>query len=587
VLQASDLKKLISELDLSAATHLSEDSPLLALIASISGIEKVNKLYDSLSPYQNLEFVEKLFEFLDIEVEVDPADLERVPKHGPFILVANHPFGAIDGMMLLKVFAPLRADFKVMANFLLQHVEPIKNYFLAVNPFEDRKSAYSNIAGLKKAMSHVADGNCLGIFPAGEVSSFQMDTKSIADRKWQSAALKIIRNSKVPVIPVYFDGSNSRLFHLLGLVHPSLRTLTLPQEMMRKRGKKVRLRIGKPISVNDQEDFDSLEQYGRFLRAKTYALGSALEVKRDYFRLFQTRKKPEEIVNAVPVDTLKAEVAEISNYLLFSHDPFECYLAPSIKIPHLLTEIGRLRELTFREVGEGTNKSTDLDEYDIYYHHLILWDKDNASLAGAYRIGLGKDIIARFGKKGFYLSSLFKLDKALNPILEQSVELGRSFIPKVYQQKRLPLFLLWKGILTFLITRPEYRFMIGPVSISSNYQEVSRGLIIEFVKKHYYNDDLAQYVKPRNEFKVKSSNIDKEALLSATSNDLKKLDKLISDIEPSSYAIPVLLKKYLHQNARIIGFNCDPLFNNALDGLMILDFKDIPQDTLDNLNKEL
>jgi hypothetical protein len=129
--------------------------------------------------------------------------------------------------------------------------------------------------------------------------------------------------------------------------------------------------------------------------------------------------------------------------------------------------------------------------------------------------------------------------------------------------------------------------MIGPVSISSNYQEVSRGLIIEFVKKHYYNDDLAQYVKPRNEFKVKSSNIDKEALLSATSNDLKKLDKLISDIEPSSYAIPVLLKKYLHQNARIIGFNCDPLFNNALDGLMILDFKDIPQDTLDNLNKEL
>lgn len=585
-MSSSILKKLISESDLSAATHLSEDSPLLALISSISGIEKVNKLYDSLRPYQDLDFVNKLFEFLEIEVEFDPKELERIPKSGPFIIVANHPFGAIDGMMLIKVVAPLRPDFKVMANFLLQHVEPIKDYFLAVNPFDDKKTAYSNIAGLKKSMAHVADGHALGIFPAGEVSSFQMDTRSIADKKWQSSALKIVKKAQVPVVPIYFDGSNSRLFHLLGLVHPSLRTLTLPQELMRKRGKKVKLRIGNPISAADQADFSSVDQYGRFIRAKTYALGSSFEVKKDYFKLFQTNKKPDPIAEPIDDDIIRKEIENIESYLLHSHEPFDCYLAPSGKIPKIIEEIGRLREITFREIGEGTNKARDLDEYDIYYHHLILWDKSENKIAGAYRIGMGKDIIARFGRKGFYLSSLFKLGKELNPILKQSVELGRSFIPKEYQQKRLPLFLLWKGILTCLFTRPEYRYMIGPVSISSSYQEISRGLIIEFVRKHYFNHDLAQYVKPRNEFKVKSSNVDKEALLSATSNDLKTLDKLISDIEPRSYTIPVLLKKYLHQNARIIGFNCDPLFNNALDGLMILDFKDIPQDTLDNLSKE-
>lgn len=581
------MKKLISEKDLSKATRIHEDSPLLSLISSFSGIGKVNKLYDSLLPYSGLEFVEKLFETLDIDVEIDPRDLEKIPANGPFIVVANHPFGAIDGMMLLKVFGAVRPDFKVLANFLLQHVEPIKEYFLAVNPFESKSQTYSNLSGLKKAREHLSNGHPLALFPAGEVSSFQIDTRTISDRQWQQPALKIIRNSRVPVVPVFFDGNNSRLFQLLGMVHPSLRTLRLPAEMMKKKGEKVKMRIGKPILPSDTKSFQTLEQFGRFLRAKTYSLGSSLEIRKDYFRRFHIPRKPQDIIPEIPTSRLLEEIKNLGEYRLFEHDSFECYLTPSQRIPGLIQEIGRLREITFRQVGEGTNRSLDLDEYDIYYWHLILWDREASCIAGAYRIGMGKDIITRFGKKGFYISSLFKIDSALNPVLRQSVELGRSFIRDTYQQKRLPLFLLWKGILTCMMMHPEYRYVIGPVSISSNYQEISRGLIIEFVRKHYFDEELAKFIKPRNEFKVKSSLVDKEALLSATSNDLKKLDRIISDIEPSSFAVPVLLRKYLHQNARIIGFNCDPLFNNALDGLMILDFNNVPKETFENLQKEL
>jgi putative hemolysin len=581
------LKKLISEKDLSKATKISEDSPLLSLISNFSGIGKVNKLYESLLPYHGLLFVEKLFEELDIDVDVDPRDLDKIPRAGGFIVVANHPFGAIDGMMLLKVFATVRQDFKVMANFLLQHVEPIKEYFLAVNPFESKEITFSNLSGLKKAREHLSDGHPLALFPAGEVSSFQIDMRTIADRQWQQPALKIIRNSGLPVVPVFFDGSNSRLFQLLGLVHPSLRTLRLPAEMMKKKGEKIRMRIGKPILPSETKSFQTLEQLGRFLRAKTYALGSSLEIRKDYFSRFRMQGKPQEIIPEIPAANLLQEINALGEYRLFEHEDFECYLTTSQQIPGIIQEIGRLREITFRQVGEGTNRSIDLDEYDIYYWHLILWDRVNSCIAGAYRIGMGRDIMARFGKKGFYISSLFKIDSHLNPLLKQSVELGRSFIRDSYQQKRLPLFLLWKGILSCMLAHPEYRYIIGPVSISSNYQEISRGLIIEFVKKHYYNEHLAKFIKPKNEFRVKSSLVDKEALLSATSNDLKKLDRIISDIEPSSFTVPVLLRKYLHQNARIIGFNCDPLFNNALDGLMILDFNDIPKETFENLQKEL
>lgn len=579
-------KKLISESDISSATKLRKESPIISILSALSGIEKLNRFYDEVSQYSDAEFIDGFFKVLEVEIELDEASLENIPKTGPFITISNHPFGAIDGMMLLRTIHQRRPDYKVLANFLLQQVDPIRDNFIAVNPFEGNKSSFSNLSGLKRAKQQLSEGHALGIFPAGEVSSYQSESRSISDKQWMSSALKIIQRAEVPIVPIYFDGSNSYLFHVLGLVHPGLRTLTLPSEMLKKKGKKIKMRIGKPIPVKDQQGFVNLDQFGRFLRAKTYALGTTLEVKRDYFKRFHFPVKAKEIEEAQDVNLLTQEISLLAEYKLFEQENFACYLAPSRCIPISLKEIGRLREITFREVGEGTNKSADIDEYDIYYRHLFLWDHNQLKIAGAYRIGFGKEILQKFGRRGFYLSSLFRLLKGLNPILEESIELGRSFVVKEYQQKRLPLFLLWRGIMTSLVANPGYRYFIGPVSISSSYQSFSRELILEFVRKHYYDEQLAKYVKPKHAFKVKTSKVDKEALLNATSNDLKKLDKIISDIEPSSWTIPVLLKKYLYQNAKVLGFNRDPKFNDVLDGFIILDMLDMPEETISNLKKE-
>lgn len=266
---------------------------------------------------------------------------------------------------------------------------------------------------------------------------------------------------------------------------------------------------------------------------------------------------------------------------------FAVYIAHSSQIKDVLNEIGRLREITFREVGEGSNQSMDTDEYDLYYRHMFIWDKVNNQIAGAYRIGRGDEVMNEHGRKGFYTHSLFKYKDEFVPILRQTVELGRSFVSKAYQTKPLPLFLLWRGILHFLLQNDQYRYIIGPVTISNSYSGISKWLIIEFIKRNYYNKELAQYVDPRTEFEVKNRDRDEKLLDAINFTDLKALDKLISEIEPSENKVPVLLKKYLKQNAKIIAFNIDPKFNDALDGLMILDMNDLPQGTIDKLRLEM
>jgi putative hemolysin len=581
------VKKLIPEEAIATATRLPKDNPIVSLLTRVARIDEVNDLYNKVCESPGLTCIDELFRQLDLEIELDEKHLENIPKSGPFIVVANHPFGALDGLTLLYAICKVRPDFKVMANFLLQNVEPIKDFFISVNPFEQRKEIYSNVTGLKAVMQHLEQGHALGLFPAGEVSTYQGDLRTITDRKWANSAIKIIRNARVPVIPVYFDGTNSRVFHLLGLIHANLRTLALPSEMLKKKGKVLRMKIGKPIQPKDMDMFTSMEQYSRYLRAKTYALGSSFEVKRDYFRLFRIQKKPDPIIDAIPQADIEKEINALSDFKTLSYDNFDCYVVGSAYIPSILKEIGRLREVTFRAVGEGTNKSLDLDEYDLYYNHLILWDREAKKIAGAYRVGNGHEIIQRYGRRGFYISSLFRMDKRMDDMLGQSLELGRSFIVQEYQKHRLSLFLLWKGILYYLISNVQFRYIIGPVSISNNYQEVSKELIIEFITRHHFDDKMAQLVEPKNAFRPTVRNVDTAALVQSSQADIKKMDKIISDIEPSSYTMPVLLKKYLQQNAKIIAFNCDPKFNNALDGLMYLDLNNLPGDTVETLQREM
>jgi putative hemolysin len=552
-------------------------------------INRLNKLYEELSDVQGIAFIDGLIEKLELDYEVREDELKRIPVDGPFITVSNHPFGGIDGLLLVKVLSGVRTDIKIMANFMMKRIDPVHEFILPVNPFEKRKDRASSLAGIKMAIQHVNDGGVLGLFPAGEVSSYNQDNFGKTDKQWHSSAIKMIKNAGVPVVPVYFEGTNSRIFHILGLIHPSLRTVRLPSEMFNKRNKRIRIRIGNPITVKEQNGFSDIARYGRFLRAKTYSLGSALEVKRFFMPRFKRVQKEEEIAPPVPAELIAKEIELLKaeeEMMLFSNDNYEIYCTTSTRIPHIMNEIGRQREITFRGVGEGTNRSMDLDEFDLYYHQLFVWDREAGKIVGAYRVGIGDDILQGYGIRGFYVHSLFRMHRGFKKILRQSMELGRSFIVEEYQRKPLPLFLLWKGILYFLIKNSEYRYLIGPVSISNRFSDFSKSMIITYIKKNYYDKKLSRYIRPRKKYNVPGYNIDEEIILESADN-LQKFDKFIDDVETSGYKMPILLKRYLKLNGRIISFNVDPKFNNALDGLLVLDLFDVPVETIASLSKEL
>ncbi|WDZ99677.1 lysophospholipid acyltransferase family protein [Mucilaginibacter sp. SJ] len=562
---------------------------LAALLMELMKINQVNDLFAQAQPKQGPEFVDAILKGCGIDVEFDERELRNIPKDGAFIAIANHPYGGIEGMVLLKVLCMARPDSKLMANFLLKKIPNLADYFIAVNPFENVEHS-SSISGLKNTLELLNQGTPIGIFPAGEVSTFKVEQKQVTDRMWHPVVGKIIAKAKVPVVPIYFHGNNGLLFNLLSLLHPTLRTAKLPSELFNKHGHTIKLRIGKPINVTEIPEYTNTTKLLNFLRARTYALGTGLEEEKKIFsprNLFKIKREAEEVSPEIDSAILEKEIEPLrETYKVWTEKNYEVFIVPTSTIPNVIREIGRLREITFREVGEGTNKAIDLDEYDIYYHHLFIWDFEAKRIVGAYRIGLGDEIFYSVGKKGFYVNELFKLKTQFIPVLRRSLELGRSWIRKEYQTKPLPLFLLWKGILKFLIDNPRYRYLIGPVSISNSFSKFSKSLIVDYINRNHFDHEMAQYVKPRKKFKVDFAKIDTD-LLMAGEDSFKGLDNLISEVETRNMKVPVLLRQYIALNAKIISFNIDPKFADCLDGFLVLDLEKVPQDILDKLGKNL
>jgi putative hemolysin len=559
------------------------------LLMKVLKISTLNKIYNRNKHLKDLEFLNGILDEFQIKFEIHEDDLKRLPKDGAYITVSNHPLGGIDGILLLKLMLEQEPNFKIIANFLLHRIEPMKPYIMPVNPFENHKDAKSSVLGIKETLRHLSDGKPLGIFPAGEVSTYK-DGKLVVDKPWEEGAIKIIKKAKVPVVPIYFHAKNSKLFYFLSNLNETLRTAKLPSELLTQKNRVIKVRIGKPISVAEQNEIENIVDYGDFLRKKTYMLSNSYE-KEEKFKvtsLLKTTKTPKQIAKSANHDKILEEVDSLkeSDCLLLESKNYEVYLVTADKIPNILHEIGRLREITFREVGEGTNESLDLDKYDKYYHHMFLWDVTAKQIAGAYRMGLGSHIYASHGIDGFYLQELFRFESELFPMMSQSIEMGRAFIISEYQQKPMPLFLLWKGIVHTTLRYPEHKFLIGGVSISNQFSEFSKSLMIEFMKSHYYDPYVAQYVHPKQEFKVKLKDADKDFVFNGTEADLNKFDKIIDEVEPGNLRLPVLIKKYIKQNARVVAFNVDPLFNNAIDGLMYIKISDIPESTMKPVMEE-
>ena len=595
---------LISKQDLIMAAGLSKfgflKKPIAATVMKLVKLDGVNKLYDKLKNTEGKVFFDQFLKELGVGYIAYEEDLAKIPKTGPFILVANHPLGAVDGILMCKILTEIRPDFKIMGNFLLQKIEPMKDYVIPVNPFEERKEAYSSLGGMRDTLKHLQEGGCIGIFPAGEVSNKNNEIGEVLDKEWELAALKLIKKAKVPVVPMYFHAKNSRIFYNVAKIHPDLQTLMLPSEMLKKRDKPIRIRIGKPVSAKIIEDCDDAKELGEFLRKKVYMMRSYYERRKSITELFklsnlsikfplrQEEQVVQNIIDETPVEDLLKDINNLKtkDKQLFTNGNYEVYFTEYDLIPSLMREIGRQRELTFREVGEGTNLPFDLDKYDQHYHHLILWDSAAQKIAGAYRMALGAQVMKKHGIDGFYISSLFEVDQELRPFFRKVIEMGRAYITSEYQQKPLPLFLLWRGIVHVCLRNPEHKFLMGGVSISNRFSDFSKSLMIEFMRSNYYDSVVAQYVHPKNDYKVRLREKDKNLFFEGLDNDLNKFDKLIDDFEPQM-RLPVLIKKYIKQNAKVIAFNVDPNFNDAIDGLMYIRISDLPESTIRPVLEEL
>ena len=559
------------------------------LLIRVLRISSINRIYKQNKTKQGLDFLNGVLDDCNIFFQIPEEDLKRIPKEGAFITVSNHPLGGIDGVLLLKLLIEKRTDYKIIGNFLLHRIEPLQPYIMPVNPFENRKDAKSSVAGIKNSLLHLQEGKPLGIFPAGEVSTYK-DGKLKVDKPWEESAVSLIKKAAVPVIPIYFHAKNSYFFYFLSKISDTLRTAKLPSEVISQNGKVIRVRIGKPISVEDQKEFTEIPAFSEFIRKKTYMLANPFEKSHKLIssQNIKIKKPAKKIASQKNPDLFIKEVNDLREKegRLLESKNYEVFFANAKDIPNLLHEIGRLREITFRDVGEGTNNAIDLDKYDKYYYHLFLWDREANCLAGAYRMGLGSEIFKKYGINGFYVQTLFRIEPELYQMMENTIEMGRAFIIKEYQQKPMPLFLLWKGIVHVTLRYPEHKYLLGGVSISNQFSDFSKSLMIEFMKSHYYDPYIAQYIQPKKEYKVKLKDADTDFVFDATKAALQKCDKIIDEIEPGALRIPVLIKKYVKQNARLVAFNVDPKFNNAVDGLMYIKVADIPESTVKPVMEE-
>ena len=557
-----------------------------SLLMKLLGIGKINRLYaETLSAGDRC--AEALLRQLNVTVSVCDHDRTNIPDKGPVIFISNHPTGLLDGIMLIDLLSRIRSDVRFMGNFLLERIESLKKYFIAVDPF-DSKDPGKNLRGLRRSLQHLKAGGALVVFPAGEVATWQKGFSVVKDKPWDASAIRFIRRANVPIVPICIEGGNSRLFHLAGKIHPLLRTALLPHELVNKKNATIDVNIGSPLTIRRLAELKELRVYGDYLRANVEYLKKKKPRKK--VRILPRRKttppEADEIVSPTALDALTGELQAIRDeHLLFEYNNFATYFAPPEAIPQMMREIGRMREVTFREVGEGSMKSIDTDRYDTYYHQLFIWDTAEKRLVGAYRLGLGDRIVPRFGLQGFYTNSLFRMSPEMEPIMAQTIELGRSFIVHDYQRKAVSLMLLWKGILYVLLKHEQYRNLLGPVTISGELERVSKTLIVRYLQKKHMNPKLAALIHPITGLEGIDFPLD-DSLINGVEN-IDLINKIVCDIERDEMAIPILIRKYLQLNSHVLAFNVDHDFCDALDALMLLDLKKVPENIIQMLSKEI
>lgn len=529
----------------------------LSILRKLTREQEINCFLRDNQGNRGLDFIDRIFDYFNFSYSVSHRERDNIPAQGRVVIIANHPIGSLDGLALIRLVSEVRRDVKIVANDMLMAFEPLQELLLPLDNMT--RSAYRQ--SYKNILQALNNDEAVIVFPAGEVS--RASPQGIRDGKWQAGFLHFARKTQAPLLPIFVSAKNSLLFYSASMIFKPFATALLAHEMFNKRSCEIKFRVGEMIPHHALES-DQLADKALIKRLKKhlYKIGKN---KKSIFVTEKTIAHPEDI------SAIKKEL-KTAQLIGTTRDNHKIFLCDQTRQPSVVREIGRLREMTFRLVGEGTGSRRDLDKYDHYYRHLVLWDEDKLCIAGAYRIGDCAQILRDQGLHGLYTAELFHYRAAATAYLEQAVELGRSFVHPDYWGKA-SLDYLWQGLGAYLSHNPQIRYVLGPVSMSAKYPRELRDLVVFYYQRYYTRSPIAAsgrhphvldediYQSIRQEF----SDLDKD----------QAFELLQQKFQDQGQKLPVLYKQYaaLYEEGgyQLLAFSVDSDFGNCLDGLFMGD----------------
>ena len=553
----NEIKKKFPKIDLDSSFI---NKSLIKIAKKVVHEKSINEFLKNNSHKKGFEFVDAVLDNFDFDYTVSSNDMQNIPSSGKVVIIANHPLGGLDALCLLKLVGKVRKDVKIVANDFLAGIEALSSLFVPIDNYKKRQSKKD----IKAIYDTLNSDQAIIIFPAGEVS--RATAKGIKDPAWNKGFLNFAQHCNAPILPILVDGKNSKLFYTISILNKTFSTLLLSNEMFKKKSKKISIKIGEIIPNENIIPKGIDKKYLLSLYKKhLYALRKG---KKSFFVTQKAIAHPEsrqDIMNELKSSKIIGETSDGKLIYLYN------YSDDSI----VLKELGRLRELSFRSVGEGINKKRDTDKYDIYYEHIILWDREALEIVGSYRIGNGEFINNNLGISGFYSSTLFTYKDEFVPYLNDSIELGRSFVQPKYWGSRA-LDYLWYGIGAYLKSNPQIKYMYGPVSISASLPTIAKDMLVFYYSLYYASDKNLLESKLPYQYSVDVNTLKEMFSCEDKKGDFKRLKTALSSM---GVAVPTLFKQYSELceegGVNFQGFNIDPDFSNCVDGLIVVEIDKI------------
>lgn len=547
------------------------------LFDRISKLDRINGIYRQL---QRPEMTPQLFceEGLKLvgATFLLPADEELAPLRawqGPLVIMANHPFGGRESLVLMLLLERIRpGGWRLFSNEVLSRTPELAPLLIAVDPFI--KSNPANRKGMVQARRFLGEGGLLAAFPGGRVAGWDAPYQQVLDTPWSDHPARLAAATGAAVALIHFPGHNSELFLKVPLRWPRFRAMFLAREMLQPDKPPVQCRIGPVLDPPTVAGLVKAGNAGAKFRARCHLVSE------------QVAGSAAEIPSAMPpVDSpgdsalMQAEVDKLghSPSLLFEQGKFRILLFQKHEAPHLFYELARLREITFRASSQGSGRPLDITPEDDYYHQLVMWDSTQQRLAGAYRLGFTREVMREHGQDAIYLNHVFLMEAAFFERLGPAIELTRSFLHPDYQREPLALALLWRGLGHVVAAHPEIKCLFGSVTISAAISPASRAVLVEHLRRHHSDDpSLRSLVKPRAAFMAPG--ISQHLLADAHAGDpIESLRDTIRSADGTVCAIPPLIRHYLALNARFIDYHVEKDFGDALYCLLRVDLTKVPR----------